>query len=67
MHRMKRNVKDLVDVPKKVLEQLKIVPITHMDEVLQQALYPAIEKPARFSKSKSQKEKTKESGSDDGG
>ena len=62
-----RNVKDLVDVPKKVLEQLKIVPITHMDEVLQQALYPAIEKPARFSKSKSQKEKTKESGSDDGG
>ncbi len=41
-----RNQKDLVDVPKKVLADLKIVPVTHMDQVLDVALYPATgEKP----------------------
>jgi len=34
-----RNMKDLVDVPKKVLTDLKIVPINHMDEVLKIALH----------------------------
>jgi ATP-dependent Lon protease len=33
-----RNVKDLVDVPKQVQKDLKIVPVTHMDQVLEIAL-----------------------------
>ena len=49
-----RNLKDLVDVPRKVLDILKIIPINHMDEVLQQALYPPVEKPARHRKPKAQ-------------
>ncbi len=39
-----RNMKDLVDVPKKVLDEIKIVPITTMDEVIHLALHPALEK-----------------------
>jgi ATP-dependent Lon protease len=35
-----RNKKDLVDVPKKVLSDLKIVLVTQMDEVLGVALHP---------------------------
>ena len=30
-----RNLKDLVDVPKKVRDDLKIVPVTHMEQVLE--------------------------------
>jgi ATP-dependent Lon protease len=33
-----KNMKDLVDVPKKVREDLKIIPIKHMDQVLEIAL-----------------------------
>ncbi len=33
-----KNMKDLVDVPKKVREDLKIVPLQHMDQVLEIAL-----------------------------
>jgi ATP-dependent Lon protease len=36
-----RNQKDLVDVPKKVLADLKIIPVKLMDEVLDIALHPA--------------------------
>ena len=39
-----RNLKDLVDVPKKVLTDLKIVPVIHMDQVLEIALHPPSEK-----------------------
>ena len=35
-----RNLKDLVDVPKKVRDDLKIIPINHMVEVLRVALHP---------------------------
>jgi len=35
-----RNLKDLVDLPKRARADLKIVPIKHMDEVLQWALEP---------------------------
>jgi ATP-dependent Lon protease len=35
-----RNMKDLVDIPKKVRTDLKIIPVTHMDTVIQNALYP---------------------------
>jgi ATP-dependent Lon protease len=33
-----RNLKDLVDVPKQVQKDLKILPVTHMDQVLEIAL-----------------------------
>ena len=36
-----RNQKDLIDVPKKVLADLKIIPVTQMSQVLDVALYPA--------------------------
>src|SRR5512135_316272 len=43
-----KNIKDLVDVPKKVREDLKIVPLTHMDQVLELALAPeAVIEPPR--------------------
>jgi len=35
-----KNLKDLVDVPKKVRTDLKIVPVKHMNEVIAMALYP---------------------------
>jgi ATP-dependent Lon protease len=35
-----RNLKDLVDIPRKVRIDLKIIPVSHMDEVLKVALYP---------------------------
>ncbi len=35
-----KNLKDLVDVPKRVRTDLKIVPVEHMDQVLEVALYP---------------------------
>ncbi len=41
-----RNLKDLVDVPKKVKDDLKIIPVEHMDQVLEVALYPPVEKKA---------------------
>ncbi len=37
-----RNLKDLVDVPKQVQKDLKIVPVTHMDQVLEIALSPEV-------------------------
>ncbi len=33
-----RNIKDLVDVPKQVQKDLKIIPVNHMDQVLEIAL-----------------------------
>ncbi len=47
-----RNVKDLIDVPKKVRDDLKIVPVTHMDEVLEVALNVVEVKPPRKRKPK---------------
>jgi ATP-dependent Lon protease len=35
-----RNLKDLVDVPKKVRDDLEIIPVRHMDQVLEVALHP---------------------------
>ncbi len=37
----KRNLKDLVDVPKRARSELKIIPVEHMDQVLELALAPA--------------------------
>ena len=40
----KRNLKDLIDVPKRARNELKIVPVEHVDQVLAVALAPAPEK-----------------------
>jgi ATP-dependent Lon protease len=45
-----RNLKDLVDVPKKVRVDLKIIPVNTMDEVLAAALHPQSIKPSRHRK-----------------
>lgn len=45
-----RNMKDLVDVPKKVLDEIQIIPVTHMDDVLKMALHQPIEKPPKAQK-----------------
>jgi ATP-dependent Lon protease len=43
-----KNLKDLVDLPKTAKSELKIIPVRHMDEVLQIALAPkAIIEPPR--------------------
>ena len=47
-----RNMKDLVDVPKKVKDDIKIVPVTHIDEVLKLSLHPAGETERTGGKSK---------------
>jgi ATP-dependent Lon protease len=45
-----RNLKDLVDVPRKVRDDLKLIPVTHMDQVLKVALHPPQEKSGRYNK-----------------
>jgi len=37
-----RNLKDLVDVPKQVQRDLRLVPVNHMDQVLEIALSPEV-------------------------
>ncbi|MEJ5224051.1 MAG: S16 family serine protease [Anaerolineales bacterium] len=37
-----RNLKDLVEMPKKVMHDLKIIPVTHMDQVLELAVSPDV-------------------------
>ncbi len=51
-----RNMKDLVDLPKKVRQDLNIVPVTHMDKVLELALRPATGKKSRPKQKKAKKE-----------
>lgn len=43
----KRNLKDLIDVPKKARDDLKIVPVEHIDQVLDVALNSLAAKPVR--------------------
>ncbi len=50
----KRNMKDLVDVPKRARSVIKIVPVEHMDEVLEIALMP----PKKRAKAGSAKSRT---------
>jgi ATP-dependent Lon protease len=42
-----KNLKDLVDIPKQVQEDVQIIPVENMDQVLELALYPPRAKPAR--------------------
>jgi ATP-dependent Lon protease len=48
-----RNMKDMHDVPRKVRDDLKIIPVTHMDQVLEIALSAPPEKPARPKRTRS--------------
>ena len=43
----KQNLKDLVDVPKRARSDLKILPVEHIDEVLEMALAPAAKTPKK--------------------
>lgn len=42
-----RNLKDLVDIPKKVRSDLEIIPVSHMDQVIEIALRPPDKSHAR--------------------
>lgn len=55
-----RNMKDLIDIPKKVLTDLKIIPVEHMDEVIGIALYPPQEEPPRWKRRKEDTEEEEE-------
>jgi len=47
----RENVKDLQDLPKRVLKGIRLVPVAHMDEVLREAL--ALTEPGEFLKTPS--------------
>jgi len=56
----RRNMKDLVDVPKRARSELKIIPVDHIDQVLEIALHPPEEKPKASRRRKKAAEKTTE-------
>jgi ATP-dependent Lon protease len=47
-----RNEKDLEEVPKELKSALKIIPVSHMDAVLEHALYPAVKRRKRAVRSR---------------
>jgi ATP-dependent Lon protease len=57
-----KNLKDLVDVPKKVREDLKIIPVNHMDQVVEIAISPEqiIEAPRPRRRSEEQQQQEEE-------
>ena len=62
-----RNMKDLVDIPRKVLDEVKIIPVIHMDQVLEVAMHPAAEKPPRQRKPSTKNQPTTETKDPDTG
>jgi ATP-dependent Lon protease len=54
----KRNMKDLIDVPKRARSEMNLVPVEHMDQVLELALAPAPTRarPARARRAKASPE-----------
>lgn len=62
----KKNVRDLVDVPKNARSEMNIIPVEHIDQVLQAALLPAsTSSPAKKLNSKRRKKDTDEQPSRD--
>ncbi len=57
-----RNQKDLIDVPKKARNELKIIPVEHMDQVLDYALNPEVKKEVKPPRPRRKKEKEKPAG-----
>ena len=53
----KKNQKDMVEIPKKVLSDLEFVLVEHMDEVVDRALRPAPKHQQRTSKKQPAKSK----------
>ncbi len=60
-----RNLKDLVDVPKKVRTDLKLIPVIHMDQVIEVAIHPANEKPHRQRKNNIKGDGAEKSGTEE--
>jgi ATP-dependent Lon protease len=57
-----KNLKDLIDLPKTAKSELKIIPVHHMDEVIQIALSAkAIIEPPRPRKQKGEEQQEEES------
>jgi len=52
----RKNLKDLIDLPKRAKAELKIVPIDHMDEVIDLAMTPAETRPPRTRRKKEKHE-----------
>jgi ATP-dependent Lon protease len=57
----KKNVKDLVDVPKRARNALRLIPVEHIDQVLEIALASLPEKPKAIRSRKKATQETKES------
>jgi len=57
-----KNMKDLVDVPKTARDELKVIPVKHMDQVLEVSLSPKvmIEPPRPRKKPEDQKDDREE-------
>ena len=62
----KRNLKDLIDVPKRARSEMKILPVEHMDQVLEIALTPLPRrtKTSRSKRASSPQQKASDSASD---
>jgi len=54
----RRNQKDLVDVPRDVQRELKILMVDRMDEILASALLPGPERAPKPKRSRARKQKT---------
>jgi ATP-dependent Lon protease len=50
----KKNEKDMVEIPKKILSDLKFILVEHMDEVLKEALLPVSHGTRRKTRGKKQ-------------
>jgi ATP-dependent Lon protease len=62
----RRCMKDLVDVPKKAKSDLRIIPVDHMDQVLEIALIPLDSKPAAQKRTRTGRKKTGEGSAETG-
>jgi ATP-dependent Lon protease len=62
----RRCIKDLIDVPKKAKSDLRIIPVDHMDQVLEIALIPLDSKPAAQKKTRPGRKKTSEGSAETG-
>jgi ATP-dependent Lon protease len=56
----KRNEVDLVEIPRKALRDLNVVLVEHMDEVVETALLPPLESPAKRKRRRRKREDEEE-------
>lgn len=55
-----RNVKDLQELPKKARQEMEIIPVSHMDQVLEVALHKEANKPIQITRKRKKSESEKE-------